>query len=181
MPFPLETKRLILRPFQESDLESFAAYRSDPDVARFQSWATPYSMEQAAAFIQELQQSRPGTPGDWDQVALELKATGQMIGDCAFYVLAEEPRQAEIGFTLAQSFQGYGYAREAVIRLLDYLFGELNLHRVRANCDVDNLGSIKLLESLGMRREGHFVQSLWFKGRWSSEYWYAILQAEWRK
>jgi len=80
----LETPRLILRPFQESDLEAFAAYRSDPQVARFQSWQAPYTLEQAAAFIRDMQTIQPGTPGEWYQLALERNSTPGLIGDCPF-------------------------------------------------------------------------------------------------
>jgi len=179
MPLILETKRLIMRPFQDSDLQSFAAYRADPLVAEYQGWSMPYTQKDAAQLITEMKQQQPAIPGQWYQLALEVKASGVMIGDCAFYTLTNDPRQAEIGFTLARPYQGQGYAYEAVARLLDYLFGELKLHRVRANCDVENQHSSKLLERLGMRREAHFVENLWFKGRWSSEYWYGMLQREW--
>jgi RimJ/RimL family protein N-acetyltransferase len=63
--------------------------------------------------------------------------------------------------------------------LLGYLFGELHLHRVSAICDAENLASARLLERVGMRREGHFIENIWFKGAWGSEYSYAILQSEW--
>lgn len=102
-----------------------------------------------------------------------------MIGDLAFKRLSEDFRQAEIGFTLAREFQGKGYAAEALICLFNYLFDELNLHRIRANCDPENLASARLMEHMGMRHEGHFLESLWFKGRWTGEDWYAILQKEW--
>ena len=175
----LETQRLRIRPFQEGDSEPFATYRSDPLVAQYQSWETPYTLKQATHFIESLQNSAPGTPGEWYQLAIEVKKDNIMIGDCAFCILAEDPRQAEIGFTLARSYQGLGYGTEAVGRLLQYLYEELDLHRVRANCDIDNIASVKLLERVGMRREGCFVESSWFKGRWSSEYWYGLLQREW--
>jgi RimJ/RimL family protein N-acetyltransferase len=177
----LETPRLILRPFQESDLEAFAAYRSDPQVARYQGWEAPYTLEQAAAFIREMQSTRPGAPGAWYQIAIERKSTPGLIGDCAFHILANEPRQAEIGFSLSSAFQGQGYATEAVRRLLDYLFGELDLQRVSAICDAENTASARLLERVGMRREGHFIENIWFKGAWGSEYAYAILQKEWKR
>ena len=178
MPLPLETTRLLLRLFEDSDVDRFADYRSDPDVARYQSWETPFSVAQAAAFVNGMKDVRPGTPGEWLQLAIQLKATGQLIGDCAFCVLADDPRQAEVGFTLARQQQGNGYATEAVRRLLDYLFCELNLHRVVAICDADNLASARLLERVGMRREGHFVENVWFKGHWGSEYSYAVLRRE---
>ncbi|MBD2488326.1 GNAT family N-acetyltransferase [Aulosira sp. FACHB-615] len=174
----LETPRLLLREFQNSDKVAFAAYRSDPEIAKYQTWDTPYSEAQAAAFIESLQHLTPGILGEWYQLAIELKSTGQMIGDCAFCILAEDGKQAEIGFTLARKYQGNGYATEAVTCLLNYLFIHLNLHRVRSNCDSQNIASIKLLERVGMRVEGCFIKSLWFKNNWVDEMWFAILQDE---
>lgn len=175
----LKTARLRLRPFQETDLETFAAYRSEPEVARYQSWDAPYSLEQAETFYEELQREQPGAPGSWYQVAVERLDTTGIIGDCYFHVLAGDPRQGEIGFTFAPQHQRQGYATEAVRCLLGYLFGDLNLHRVTATCDAENLPSARLLERVGMRREGHFVENIWFKGAWGSEYLYAILDREW--
>ena len=175
----LISPRLRLRPFQEADLEIFAAYRSDPDVARYQSWDTPYTIKQALAFYKEMQRQQPEAPGYWNQLAVERLDTPGIIGDCYFHVLANDPRQAEIGFSFAPQHQGQGYATEAVRRLLGYLFGELNLHRVTATCDVENLLSARLLERVGMRREGHFIENIFFKGAWGSEYLYALLQREW--
>jgi RimJ/RimL family protein N-acetyltransferase len=177
--FRSETERLILRPFRMEDAEAFAAYRSDPQVAAYQGWEAPYSLEQARHFCAAMSQAVPGIPGEWYQIALELKSNGEMIGELAFFILKGDERQAEIGFTLARRYHGQGYAGEAVERLLAHLLGERRLHRVRANCDVENAASARLLERVGMRREAHLVESLWFKGRWSSEYWYAILQREW--
>jgi RimJ/RimL family protein N-acetyltransferase len=176
----LETQRLILRPFQGQDLEAFTSYRSDPDVARYQSWEIPYSQDQAAALIQEMKRTQPGIPGEWYQFAIERKLSPGLIGDCVFHILTQDVRQAEIGFSLARQYQGQGYAAEAVNRLLDYLFGELDLHRVAAICDVENQASVRLLERVGMRREGHFIENIWFKGAWGSEYSYAMLHQEWR-
>jgi aminoglycoside 6'-N-acetyltransferase len=175
----LETQRLKLRPFQKTDLLPFVAYRSDPEVARYQGWDAPYPVEKAVAFIEDMAQSTPGTDGNWHQFAVELRKTGDMIGDCAFHTLAQDNRQAEIGFTFARSHQGFGFATEAVNCLLTYLFEELELHRVTAVCDVENTASARLLERVGMRREAHFVDNIWFKGAWGSEYLYALLQYEW--
>ncbi len=177
--FTFKTERLLLRSFQDSDLEPFMTYRSDPSIAQYQGWEAPYSREAAAAFVDEMKGKQPGTPGQWYQIAIELRATGEMIGDCAFQILAEDAQQADIAFTLSRAFQGKGYATEAVTWLLDYLFGELRLHRVRAICDAENLASAKLLERIGFRREAHFVENIWFKGAWGSEYYYGLLKREW--
>ena len=63
--------------------------------------------------------------------------------------------------------------------MLDYLFAELDLHRVIAITDVENVSSFSMLDRLGFRREGHFVENLMFKGQWASEYHYAMLKREW--
>ena len=176
-----DTPRLIIRPFQETDLEAFCAYRSDPLVAQYQGWSAPYSLEQGATFISEMSNATPGTPDEWYQIAIELKAPaapGPMIGDVAFHLKADQ-RQAYIGFTLARPYHGQGYAHEAVTRLLVYLFDERKLHRVIATVDELNSASIRLIERLGFRREAHFIENDWFKGRWSSEYWYAMLEKDW--
>ncbi|MBT4289194.1 MAG: GNAT family N-acetyltransferase [Deltaproteobacteria bacterium] len=175
----LETNRLIMRSFQDKDIQAFADYRSEIEVAKYQSWNTPYSLEKAIRFINEMKAVQPGTPGKWYQVAIELKKNGSLVGDCAFQIFAEEPRQAEIGVTLSGKYQGKGYATEAVTRLLNYLFTGFKLHRIRAICDVENIASSKLLESIGMRWEGHLVENIWFKGKWGSEYMYGLLKQEW--
>jgi RimJ/RimL family protein N-acetyltransferase len=181
MPFSLETDRLLLRSFRITDLEDFHAYRSDPRVAQYQGWDVPYKLETAQAFIDEMVRAQPGTPGKWFQAAIELKSSKTLLGDCAFHIVANDTRQAYIGFTLAVAYWRKGYAEEACRRLLEYLFGELNLHRVVAECDVDNIASLKLLEQLGFRREAHLIQNIWFKGAWGSEFHYAMLEYEWKK
>jgi RimJ/RimL family protein N-acetyltransferase len=173
----LESERLIVRRFADSDLATFLAYRNDPEVARYQAWESCTERE-ATTIIEELKSLQPGTPGEWFQFAIELKETGALIGDCALKVEHDGP-QAEVGYTLSREHQGKGYASEAVSCLLDYAFGDLGLHRVVAITDQENEPSVALLERLGIRREGHFVQNAWFKGRWASEYLYAVLADEW--
>lgn len=180
MPFYLETPRLILRTFEARDAQPFAEYRSDPEVAKYQGWQAPYSLEQAQTLVAEMQAAISGQPGQWYQIAIEVKADRQMIGDCAFKILGEDARQAEVGVTLARPFQGRGYAHEALTCLLDYLFGVLKLHRVRANCDPANQASAHSLQRLHFRHEGRWVESLWFKGAWADEDWYALLDREWQ-
>jgi RimJ/RimL family protein N-acetyltransferase len=176
--YALEAKRIRLRRFRDEDLPSFVAYRNDPEVARYQSW---HSMNETAArsFLDELRRVDPGVPGEWYQFAISLRSTDELIGDCALQIKAEDPRQGEIGFTLSRQQQGKGLAFEAVSTLLHYVFTTLNLHRVIAQVDCRNTRSIALLERLGMRREGHFLQGYWLKGAWIDEYLYAVLQKEW--
>jgi len=174
----LETARLILRHFTDADLVPFMAYRNDPDVARYQGWEG-ISEAEAHAFIAEQKLVQPGVPGQWFQIAIALKETGVLAGDCALKIDEHDERQAEIGYTLARAYQGKGIASEGVSRILDYTFRMLELHRVIAITDCENAASIALLERLGMRREGHFIRNVWFKGKWADEYLYAVLQDEW--
>jgi RimJ/RimL family protein N-acetyltransferase len=181
MPFPLETDRLIIRHFRDSDLKEFLAYRSDAGVARYQGWEAPYEREKGLEFINEMKNAQPGSPGKWFQAAIELKSSKALLGDCAFHIMANDPRQAYIGITLARSYWGKGYGAEASRCLLDFLFCDLNLHRVVAECDVENIASISLLERLGFRREAHLIENIWFKGAWGSEFHYAMLEREWKQ
>ncbi len=174
----LTTNRLILRRFRREDSESLLAIRNDPEVARYQSWPTS-TRAGINTFIDALQQIEPGTPGEWFQFAVTLRESGTLIGDCGLHVLAEDARMAEIGYTFALAFQGQGYATEAVRAMLDYAFGALALHRIAGVSDVRNQGSIRVLERLGFRREGHTVQAFWNKGTWVDEYLYAMLRDEW--
>jgi len=181
MTFCLETERLLIRQFQDSDLEPFLAYRNDPDVARYQGWSIPYPRRRGIEFLDFMITAFPAVQAEWFQAALELKSTGEMIGDVGFIVKKDDGRQAYVGYSLARAHWRSGYAYEAVARLLVYLFDELNLRRVVAECDVENTASWKLLEKLGFRREAHLIENILFKGAYGSEFHYAILEREWRE
>jgi len=174
----LDTPRLILRRFRDTDLVSFMAYRNDREVARYQSWESISSAE-AAKFIAQQSRHRPGIPGKWFQFAAEVKAGGALAGDCALLVIKTTPRIGEIGYTFAPAFQHSGLATEAARAVLDFAFASLELNRVIATTDCRNAPSVALMERLGMRREGHFIHNAWFKGEWCDEYQYAVLREQW--
>jgi aminoglycoside 6'-N-acetyltransferase len=174
----IDSPRLLLRHFTDADLPTLLAYRNDSLVAQYQSWES-LSEAEGRAFIAEQQTAQPGVPGPGFQFAIELKATEAHIGDCFLKLLDYDARQAEIGYTLARAYWGQGYATEAVTAVLDYVFFTLGLHRVIATTDCIIAASIALFEQIGMRREGHFLENIWFKGKWGDEYLYAILKDEW--
>jgi RimJ/RimL family protein N-acetyltransferase len=172
----MKSDRLLLRRFAAADLLPFVAYLNDPVVARYQSWES-YTDEQAARLIEGQANVEPSELGKWFTFAAELKNEALLIGHVALKMLDQQ--QAEIGFTFARAHQGKGLAFEATCLVLDYLFTELDLHRVIAIADCENERSVALLKRLGMRQEGHFIQNIWFKGKWGDEYLYAILKDEW--
>jgi len=174
---------LKIRRFVREDLTAFVAYRSDPVVACYQGWEAPFPTQSGERLIAEFDNTHPGTPGQWFQFAVSLRGDHQLIGDCAARPNLHDPRLVEIGFTFATAHQGRGYATEAVRRLLEYLFTTMHqrtpAHRASATFDVRNVRSAKLLERVGMRREGHHVQCAWYGREWTSEYSYALLRREW--
>jgi aminoglycoside 6'-N-acetyltransferase len=176
----LVTQRLTIRRFRPEDAAAFAAYRSDPEIARYQGWTTPFTLVQARRFIAELAASHPDTPGGWFQFAVTESVSGELLGDVAAGTDGDDPRLAEVGFTFARAHQGRGYATEALTAVLDHLLRGRGKHRVSATCDARNAASVALLERVGMRREAHHLQNAWWHGEWTDEYVYAVLADEWR-
>ena len=170
----VRTERLILRRFTAADAEAFAAYRSDPDIARYQSWDAPLPLSEAVQKVEEFTQGDPAAPG-WFQYAVDLD--GVLIGDLGLN-LDENLMQAELGFTLASAYQGRGYATEAVRGLLDDVFIERKLHRVSAECDARNTASARLLERVGFKQEGLRLSNSWFKGEWTDDLLFGLLRSD---
>lgn len=179
--YNLETDRLVLRKFKVSDAKVFFAYRTNPRVALYQGerWVN-YRLEDAKDFVKEQMDLEPGISDTWFQIAIELKDTGNLIGDLAIHTL-QDINQVEIGFTLSPIYQGQGFGLEAVRCLLGYIFNVLNKHRVIAITDVRNKPSIKLLKQVGMRKEGHFIKNAWNKGEYTDEYSFALLKGEYKE
>jgi RimJ/RimL family protein N-acetyltransferase len=175
----LRTRRLILRPLRPSDALAICRYRSLPEVARFQSWEA-FGHTDAERLVAGQQGLAPDKPGTWFQLAIVATEGGEVFGDCGLHFRADDPRQVEVGITLDPACQGQGYAAETLTAVLDYLFHDLGKHRVTATTDAENRPAAALLERLGFRREGHFRQNVWFKGRWGDEFLFALLGAEWR-
>jgi RimJ/RimL family protein N-acetyltransferase len=173
------TDRLALRDLEPSDGPRVFAYHKHPEVSRFQSWGTE-SVDAVQSYIRTLPAVDPVACAGWYQVGVFLRTGGKLIGDCGFRPLAASPEQVEVGITLAPEYQGQGYAAEALRALLNFLFATLDKHRVFGSVDPRNLSSIKLLERIGMRKEAHFVKSLWFRNDWVDDMIFAMLASEWK-
>jgi RimJ/RimL family protein N-acetyltransferase len=173
----IATPRLILRRFRTGDAAVLAEYRSDPAVARYQSWDAPFPLLRAETAVANFIASDPVRPG-WFQYAVERTEDGGLIGDVAVH-LHDNLMQAEIGFTLAAEHQGRGYATEAVRAVVHRLFSEQGLHKVTGECDSRNTASAALLERLGFTREGLLRQQTFIKGEWTDDLLYGLLATEW--
>ena len=177
----LLTPRLVLRRFTRADARRFAAYRSLPEVARYQSWEAPYSIDRAHDFITWLASHHPDEPGEYFQLAVATREDpATVIGDCAFQPRAPEPLIVDVGYTFDPAHQGRGYATEAVGELVRYLFADLGKHKLTADCDTRNDPSWRLLERLGFQREGELREAFRDGDAWGSAYLYGLLAHEWR-
>jgi aminoglycoside 6'-N-acetyltransferase len=164
---PLLTERLELRRSVPEDAETISAYRSDPDVHRYQGWertdATGVRRE-----IEDMMRRPPGAAGGWVQLSVVERSDGRLVGDVGISRVAGEPEVLKVGYTIAPAFQGRGYATEAVDALVAYAFDALGAEVVRAHASAENAASIRVAEKVGMR----LVERI--EHREGDEVWYGV-------
>jgi RimJ/RimL family protein N-acetyltransferase len=171
----INTKRLTLHKIRIQDAEDVFRYRSDKDISKYQSFE-PRNIKEVEDFIMSCT-SDFGRENTWFQLGIYLM--DKIIGDIGIHFIGPQNKQCEIGYTLAKEFQGYGYATESVISVVDYLFRVMNKHRIIASVDPENASSIRLLERIGFRKEGYSKQSILINGEWKDDLQYALLKEEW--
>jgi RimJ/RimL family protein N-acetyltransferase len=176
IPLPLPTSRLVVEMMRSQHAEAFMAYRNDPDVARFQDWAVPFTEEMARRLIDEQDALEGPADGRWVQLA--VLRDGVLIGDVAVGV-DDLGRQAMIGYSIATAEQGNGYATEAVTAVVGTLFEAPGMHRVSASIDPANHASRRVLDKLGFRHEGRAIAAVLVRGEWADDDRYALLATEW--
>ena len=177
--YPVRSRRLSLRPLSAADTNALLAYRSRPDVCRY----VPFKPMDTAVIAERLgtvwARTSLNDAGQSLTLGVEVTATGELVGDVVLFWHSREHRGGEVGYVLNPEFGGHGYASEAVRRLLGLAFDDLGLHRVVARIDARNEASARLARRLGMRQEAYLVRNEWFKGEWTDELDYALLEDEW--
>jgi RimJ/RimL family protein N-acetyltransferase len=179
--FPIETDRLLLRPFDDGDLDELFAIQSRPEVADFLYWEPRGRAEVAQQLDRLKSMTRIDDSSDSVRLAAVRRDTGELVGDYSLRLHSREHRQGEIGYITHPAHQGHGFATEGSLPLLRLGFEELGLHRIFASCDGRNAASARVMERLGMRREAHFRENELVKGAWTDELIYALLASEWRQ
>ncbi|GIO34681.1 MULTISPECIES: GNAT family N-acetyltransferase [Paenibacillus] len=171
----LETERLIIREYGEDDWESVHRYASDPNVTRHMLWG-PNTLQETKAHIASMLAMQSRVPRTGFEFAVTLKETGELIGGVGLHL---EGSNGEIGYCFHPGFWGQGYACESARAMLELGFGQLGLHRIYATCRPENGGSERVMQKLGMRKEGHLREHLLSnKGGYVDSHLYSILVQE---
>ncbi len=154
----LETERLILRRYSLQDAPAmYANWASDPEVTRFLTWPPHASVEVSLQVLRQWEKSYESA--DTYHWALELKRTGEVIGDLAVMRVDESVAEAELGWCMGRRWWGKGLMPEAGRAVLGYLFRQAGFNRVCAKHDVENPKSGRVMQKLGMQREGMHRQA----------------------
>ena len=176
---PLQTERLLLREFVAEDWRAVHEYATDPEVVRYMPFG-PNTEEESKAFVEQVLAVQREVPRTKFELAVALRSNGQFIGGCAIRIGSQSFRDADIGYCFNRGYWGQGYATEAARAAVRFGFEHLGLHRIWATCDVNNAASARVLEKLGMQREGYFRRHMLVRGSWRDHLMYAVLEDEWR-
>lgn len=164
--FSIYSGRLLLRCITETDTDAIFAYRSLPEVARYQYWE-PFTIEQTMDFVSKCSRTGLNKDGQWTGLAIEYK--GILIGDCACNI---SDNTIEIGCNISPEYQGMGIAKEALTLLTRYCLKYFDIKEIIGITDSRNIASIRLMESLGMKKNPDFENHIICKGEECVEYKY---------
>jgi ribosomal-protein-alanine N-acetyltransferase len=170
----IKTDRLTLRDLEERDWEAVHSFASDAEVVRYVDWG-PNTEDDTKKFIQRSIAGRREQPRKSYGFAIVLEEGDRLIGTCGIDLSDSINREGCIGYCLNRHFWNQGYATETAGALLIFGFDQLNLHRIFALCDPENIASARVLEKVGMQLEGRFRERAWVRGKWHDELVYAIL------
>ena len=176
----LETERLILRGFKPDDFDAVHSYACCVENTVYMPWG-PNTEDETRAFIDAaIKETAEDNPNKSYMYAAVLKDTGRLIGGCDISI---KDNLGSLGWILHRDYWKQGYMPEIGKALLKFGFEECGLHRIVARCDLENYGSYRVMEKIGMRREGVFLESCppnkLSDKPYNDEFSYAILKDEW--
>ena len=175
----LETARLLLRPLDEADAPAIFAYAQSPAVTRFTLWEAHRDLNDTLEFLSGYVQGRylEGVP---DGLGICLKNDpGRVIGTVGCFWATRANQTMELGYALGENHWGQGIIVEAARELLSHVFATYDVERVQAHCMSPNAASARVMEKLGMTREGYLRSALLHRGRFWDLLLYSILRNEW--
>ncbi|MFT5779110.1 MAG: ribosomal-protein-alanine N-acetyltransferase [Crocinitomicaceae bacterium] len=177
-PFEITSKRLKIRFVQPSDLDEIHELHSLPETDEFNTLGIPESLEETKTLLEAWVSLNKFADLKNYKLTIVDNSSNSFIGLFGLTLWGGKHRRGEVWYKIHSDHWGKGYATEALNLILDYGFNELNLHRIQAGCAIENIGSIKVLEKVGMIREGQGRQVLPLKSGWSDNYEYSILETD---
>ena len=175
----LRSERLILKELEEADIADIHRMNCYREVAMYNTIGIPKNLAVTRNLLQPIlddQTEEKRTSYIW---TVRSYQSGVFLGEVGLNLKSEKYSSGEIYYSFLPEYWGFGYGKEAASRVLSHCFYDLRLHRMTAGVGVENHRSVRLLESLGMRREGHCRKILPIRGEWHDNYEYAILEEEW--
>jgi RimJ/RimL family protein N-acetyltransferase len=174
----LNSERIFLREMEETDWRDVHKYASQEEVCQYQPWG-PNTEQESEEFVKQVLIDAKKNPRSRFVFAAVLNESGDMIGAGEFNIRDESNRVGEIGYIVNPQYWKKGFATDVANLLIEYGFNDLNLHRIYATCDPRNIGSSKVLEKVGMIKEGRMREDLLLKDGWRDSLLYSILEHEW--
>ncbi|MBC7914605.1 MAG: GNAT family N-acetyltransferase [Pyrinomonadaceae bacterium] len=174
----LKTQRLILKEISITHLEHIHTLHSIPQVDEFNTLGIPKDSSSTESLVNEWINLQKVVPRMLYTFCIEQVEPNEFVGLIALNLGKLNFRNAEVWYKLHPDFWKQGYATEALKKLLEFGFQNLNLHRIEAGSAVDNIASIKVLEKVGMIREGRKREVLPIRGKWVDNYFYGILKSD---
>ena len=174
----LVTDRLLVRTMAESDLAAIFACYDNPEVGQYCAPVRWPNIDHAHIWFKRRRDDV--IAGRAKQLVIESKAKGVVVGTSVLFDIDATHRRAEVGYALGREFWGMGYVTEAVTAVINYAFGELQLHRLYATIDPRNFASAKTLSRLGFRHEGTLRETYVDAGEFTDAGLYGLLAREWK-
>ena len=175
----LETPRLILRRIAMSDAKDIFAYSCDEEVARHVLWSAQKDISEARDYCKFMMRKyKNDEPSSWGIIE---KSTGRLVGTIGFMDYSEDNASVEVGYSLARWLWNGGYMTEALSRVIEYTFENMDVNRIEAQHELENPSSGRVMEKCGMQKEGVLRQRLYNKGRYVDVALYAILKEDYEK
>ncbi|NQX81850.1 MAG: GNAT family N-acetyltransferase [Flavobacteriaceae bacterium] len=160
----IETERLIIREYKESDWEFVHLYGQQGDILIYEVWG-PNTEEQTKAFIEKSINERKENPRREFELCVTLKSSLKLIGGCGFRIKKENNKRGDFGFIINPDYWNKGYATEASKGLLDFMIENHGITEIEATCDVFNLASKRVLEKCGLIKIKKIKNDKEIKGR----------------
>ncbi len=179
----LETKRLILRDYEEGDKAVYFRLKSDPKTMYYLQDIQLFSKEESDAEFANVLWDQKRNDRKFYFLHIELKGSQVQIGSIGYMVIANPPvgKLVHAGYFIFPQFWNHGYVTEAFKKVLEFAFLENNVYRVSTGCLAENVGSERVMQKCGLIREAEHVDWEWHDGKMKTRLEYRLLKKEWKK